>query len=263
MNILIANNRNITRGEVSLLAARLSTKHKVTVAYMEQDASFKGLAFSYENAPVHVNQVSGHSAEGVAVFEFGSYPADMISIMLGEIMRHDPPDLVICGISNGVNMGPDIYSSSNVGMAIESTFFGIPAIVIATEYNQGGNSITHLEPVIKFVEKNLDKFANLELPAHTFLNINVPRVEKYKDIKGIKFTHMGKSNMKLEYIERTCPKGRKYYWSKIASQENMDKGGEDDKTWFDQGYISISPISYDPTDLEGIKSMRNLAREAK
>ena len=269
MNILIANYRTIRSAEVTLLAAALAKKHKVTIACMATESSYRGLAFQHTNDPTRVSQVYG---DKIAVFddsdvsklkcpgyEFYSNPADMISIMLGEIMRHATkpqahrPDLVICGIGNGVNLGPDIYSSSMIGMAFESTFFGVPAIVVSTEHNAGGNSPRHIKPVVQFIEKQLEKLAAIKLPPQTFLNINLPRVESYKEFKGIKTTRMGKMDMKLEYTEKTDPKGHKYFWAKRATRDNDAECGNDDRTWHDKGYVTVTPINYDATDRDAIK----------
>ena len=256
MNILIASNGNYSRHEVKALARVLEKQNSVVVATMSEERSYSAMAFSFQNVPIRVETISYRN------YEFYTTPADAMSIMLGEILSAHPPDLVICGISNSTNMGPDIYSSSHVGMAIQAASFGVPAVVIGTEFASGGNSEDALEPVITFIEKNLAKFAGLELPPYTFLNINVPRVENYQDLKGIKFTGMGRMNMRLEYVEKTDPKGKKYYWAKRAERKDLDKDNTpDDKFWYDQGYVTITPISYDSTDFDAIDAWGKVVKK--
>jgi len=261
MNILIASANNKSRNGLTILARHLAKKYKVTVASMSGDAEYRGQAFSYVNKPTRVNKISapkktakdglGVGMENIAIFEFYSNPANAMSIMIGDIMMNRQPDLVICGVSNGTNMGPDVYSSSYVGMAMEAGYFGKKAIVISTEFEMGDLSEASMKPILQFIDKNLEKFKELDLPPNTLLNINMPKVNTYKGYKGVKFTEMGKMNTKLVFEPGTDPKGNKYYWAKSTTRQNI--GDEhDDKTWYDKRYISITPISWDATDCEAI-----------
>jgi len=243
--------------EVSLLATALNKNHKVTIASMARDSGHQALAFTTSGNASRMERFPYRDAmrgkttkldgfSGIIVHEFYSRPADAVSIMLGEIMKHDLPDLVICGISNGTNLGPDVYSSSNVGMAMEATFFGVPAITIATEFNPGGNTEAHLKHVIKLLETNLEEFANINLPPYTFLNINVPRSKNYKDLKGIRYTRLGKVGKLVEYDAHTAPDGRPYYWTRFARGESC-KHPMCDRASYEEGFVSITPLNYNST----------------
>jgi len=195
--------------------------------------------------------------DGIAAYEFYSYPADMVSIMLGDIMAHQKPDLVICGINNGVHMGQDIYSSSNIGMAMESIFLGVPAIAVGIEYQPGGHSEKDLENAVTFVDKNLETFAKLKLPKGTILNISIPTVASYKKFKGVKVAAMGRMTQLSEYEEKLDGKGKKYYWAKNVERLNAQPDDTWARTWFDQGYITIVPINSDATDHVKVKECQN------
>ena len=257
MNILIATSGNISRLEISTLATALNKNHRVTIACMARDGGHQGLAFSTSGTPSRVDKYNYTEAmtgrattrelktlDNILVYEFYSRPADAISILLSEILKHDPPDLIITGISNGTNLGSDIYSSSHVGMAMQATFAKIPAVVIATEYNPGGNTALHLKNVTQFLENNLDEFAQIQLPPYTFLNINVPRVDKYAQLLGVQFTQMGKLGKMIEFDENKTQKGQTYFWTRFSEAErNPDK--EEDRAAYEAGYVSITPICYD------------------
>ena len=265
MNILIACARNIARNEIYALVKALQKKHRITISSMSKDSPLRGLAFSFSMSPTRVNKMLYKRASGepIQAYEFYSTPADSISIMLGEIMKHQKPDLVICGISNGTNMGPDTYSSSVIGMAMEATFFGVPAIALATTYKEGGHSAEELAPLATFIENNIEKFAALKLPPQTFLSVNVPMVEKHSDFKGVHFTRMGRKNMRLEYAGGVDPLGRDYYWSKIARREHENDGEQDDGVWYKRGFISIAPLCYDATCHESIEDFTEIAERLK
>ena len=282
MNILIANVGNIRVSEIKGLAAALNEKNRVTIVSMQADASHRGLAFSFRDTPVRVaplvykdvvksaswvgQKTPGTLAsianisdkkleafDGISAYEFHGNPADAISVTLTEIMQHKKPDLVICGINNGVHMGQDIYSSSNIGMAMEAAFFNIPTIAVGIPHKVGGHTEAEVSAAVEFVAKNAMKFADLGLPKHTFLNINVPSVEKYKNLKGVKVAKMGMMSPLSRYVEKTDPSGEKYYWADNVERNNAETSEEVARTWFDRGFVTIVPINYDATDYAAIR----------
>jgi len=271
MNILIANVGNIRRQEIAALASALNKNHNVTISCMASDSSFRGQSFSFSANPVRVESMSYKEIlksktkeyDDIAVYEFYSTPADAVNILLGEVLKTRLPDIVICGIGNGLNMGTDIYSSSNVGMAFETLYFGIPVIVLSTEYRLGGHTIESVAPIVKFIEKNVERFANLKLPPHTFLNINFPHVSAYSEYRGVKNTYMGKNTLELKFEESVnTTKGIISYWSRVVNPRvNLMEGEVVEKTFIDQQYITITPISYDSTDYESIGKWGKIVEE--
>lgn len=282
MNILIANVGNIRVNEIKALAQVLNKKHKITIVSMSSESSMRGNAFSANDVPVRVEPllykdiinssswvaqkdiktVSGVSQkkltefDGISAYEFDSgynNPADAISVMLTEIMAHRLPDLVICGINNGVHMGQDIYLSSNIGMAFEAAFLRVPVIAVGVEYKIGGHSESELTNAVTFIEKNVEKFAGLALPKCTFLNINIPTVERYKQLKGVKVSCMGKSVKLSTYSEKTDNRGNKYYWAENVEPVNTGNSEENARTWFDKDFVTIIPINYDATDYAAVE----------
>jgi 5'-nucleotidase len=279
VNIVIANVRNIRVNEIKTLAEALNKRHKITIISHTNNKSNRGLAFSFREAPVlaspllykdivknsswvwdkDAKKVAGENAkkieafDGIAAYEFDGDPADSVSITLGEIMAHKKPDLVICGINNGRHMGQDIYCSSNIGMAMEANFFGVPAVAVGVERRPGGYSEAELAPAVEFIEKNVEKFAKLKMPPHTFLNINIPTVKKYKDLKGVRIARMGQLTNLAEYIEKTDDHGEKYYWPNHVDRLNADTGEQFAPTWFEKGYITVVPLCYDATDHDAVK----------
>lgn len=261
MHILITNVGNVRSNEIKSLALALNKKHRVTVACMAVDSSCKGQAFSYCGTPIRASSLVYHEGknktERIIAYEFHGTPADAVSIMLGEVMKHDRPDIVICGINNGVHMGQDIFCSSSIGMAMESAYFGVPAIAVGIERRIGGHDEAGLANAVKFVEKNLDKLVKMELPKHTFLNINIPTAEKYTDIKGVKATRLGWVAVFSEYDKKVDHRGKEYYWTRNV--EPRGESGEDTDIYeWNNGYISITPIDYNATDFSELNRYKGL-----
>jgi 5'-nucleotidase len=274
MKILIANVGNIRRNEIKTLAASLNKNHTVTIVSMAVESSYKGQAFSYSGSPVRANPVlytevlkntsvsDTKDFEGINAYEFYATPADAVSIALGEILAHDRPDFVIAGIGNGTHMGQDIFCSSNIGMAMEAAYFGVPSISIAIPMKVGGHTEDECKPAVKFIERNLEKLAALELPKHSFININIPAVAKYEDLKGVKVTHLGWiEHLINEFDEHTDHKGEKYYWAKNLSRETQGKEGTDIHA-FNDGFVSVTPVNYDLTDYRELEKYQKTEKEA-
>jgi len=49
-----------------------------------------------------------------------------------------------------------------------------------------------------------------------------------------------------EFVERTDPRGRKYYWL-TGRFENYDEGHDADETALRDGYVSVVPVGFDFT----------------
>ena len=265
MNILIANVGNCRRAELRELALALNEHHKVTVATMSEDRAFRAQAFTLSHAPTRMAQIPFDGK--IDAYEFYTHPADATSIMLGGVMRHERPDLVICGFSNGTHMGSDIYVSSNIGMATEATYFGVPAIAIGVARRVGGHTKHTLKPAIQWVVEYLHKLTELEIPPRTLLNVNIPHAETYDDIKGVRVTSMGNLSAHYDFIEKTDPDGRKYYWGDIKPRTKRETDTDTDAYWFDKGYVSVTPINYDATHHESVEHwggvIKEIIKEAK
>jgi 5'-nucleotidase len=275
--------------EIKVLAEALNKNHRVTIACLSIDGSYRGLAFSYSHKPVRVNTLlykdvvrnteltkqsdletlahldapKSDRFDDIDAYEFYGYPADAVSIMLTNILAHRKPDLVICGIHNGIHIGQDVFCSSNIAMAMEASFFGVPAIAVGTTFTPGGHSRKDLVHIASFIEKNVETFAKMKLPEHTFLDVLVPIVENYSDFKGVKITELGWMKHFESYIEKTDSAGEKYYWADRF--ERVGESGENAAwTWFKKGFISVTPVNYDATCHESLsKWNQNIEKELK
>lgn len=261
MNILIANVRNLEALELKVLAGELAKKHTVTVCSMEGPSRQKGNAFSYSGFPIKFKQISNYMLNGerVAAYKFQGTPADMISVMLGNIMHHRKPHLVICGISNGISLGTDVFCSSNIGMAMQAAFSNVPCIAVGVPMQIGGHSEAELLPVAQFIAKNVEKFAKAKLPTDTFLNITVPIVKKYDDFQGVGISSMDNLTKMTRYLEKVDCKGNKYYWAQLVERDSSAKtevSPTAGMAYFKKNYIIMAPLTYNCTDTAWLAEMQ-------
>jgi 5'-nucleotidase len=261
MNILIVNVANLESQELRVLAKRLSKEHKVTVASMAVASHQKGNAFSYGGFPIKFKQIKNYEIDGqkVDAYKFYGTPADTVSIMLGCIMENRKPDIVICGINNGLTIGTDSFCSSNIGMAMESSFSNVPCVAIAVPIKLGGHNAAELAPVAEFMARNMKAIADMKLPTDTFLNISCPVVENYSDFAGIGVASMDNLTQLTQYVEKTDCNGNKYYWTEFVTRESADGAGALPTTglaYFSKNYIIMAPLTYDCTDYDALSKLQ-------
>jgi 5'-nucleotidase len=268
VNILITNVANLESNELRVLAAALMKKHKVTVASLSTAKHQNGCAFSFGSSPVKFKKIGnyGIGTEKIDAYKFYGTPADMVSIMLNEVMSHSKPDLVICGINNGLTLGTDTFCSSNIGMVMQAVFSCVPAIAVAVPIKLGGHSREELIPPAQFIARNIDAFCRIGLIPNTFLNISCPVVEKYDDYRGYGVGSMDKLTEMTTYIEGTDPNGEKYYWTEFVPRSSADGKKTEITTglsFFAKNYIIVTPLSVDATDRKAIEKIKSKMKPKK
>jgi 5'-nucleotidase len=262
MKILIANVANLESNELRVLAGELMQRHEVTVASLAAAGHQKGCAFSFGSAPVKFKKIGGYEIGGkeVDAYKFYGTPADMVSIMLNEIMADSRPDLVICGINNGLTLGTDTFCSSNIGMVMQAVFAKVPAIAVAVPIKLGGHSRAELTPPAQFIARNAEVFGKIGLIPNTFINISCPIVERYEDYRGYGVGSMDKLPAMTAYIENTDCNGEKYYWTNFIARSGKDaqkSGAAAGMSYFSKNYIIVTPLSVDCTDRYAIKEIKD------
>jgi 5'-nucleotidase len=260
MNVLVANVANLESQELRVLAGALAKKHKVTVASMAVASHQKGNSFSYGGFPVKFKRIKNYEIDGekIDAYKFYGTPADMISIMLGCMMESHKPDLVICGINNGLTIGTDVFCSSNIGMAMESVFSNIPCVAVAVPVKLGGHTKEELQPAAEFIVNNMEAFGRMKLPTDTFLNVSCPIVPKYSDYVGVGIASMDNLTQMTKYIEKKDCNGNTYYWTEFVTRESVEGEGALPTTglsYFARNYIIMAPLTYDCTDYAMLKKL--------
>ena len=246
---------------MKVLAGELAKKHTVTVCSLEGSARRKGNAFSYHGSPIKFKQLTHYTINGTRVpaYKFQGTPSDMMSVMLGNIMQHRKPNIVICGISNGISLGTDVFCSSNLGMAMQAAYSNIPCVAVGIPMQLGGHSEAELLPAAQFIAKNVEKFAKAKLPTDTFLNVTLPLVKKYDDYQGVGISSMDTLTKMSRYLEKVDCKGNPYYWAQLVERETDTKSGEAPTAgmaYFKKNYIIMAPLTYNCTDWARLEAMQ-------
>jgi len=85
-----------------------------------------------------------------------------------------------------------------------------------------------------------------ELGKNTVLNVNIPSVP-VELLRGIMISRQANAKYEEDFIERTDPHGRQYYWL-TGEFVNFDKGKDTDVWALAHNYVSVVPVQFDLTN---------------
>ena len=91
------------------------------------------------------------------------------------------------------------------------------------------------------------------LPKGMVLNVNVPDAPM-KAIRGFVLTKQGKRNYGGVIVEKTDPRGKKYYWIG-GDQSGFEDVPHSDCNAVRAGFVSITPLRVNLTDASQLKAV--------
>jgi 5'-nucleotidase len=208
----------------------------------EQSAASHSLTLQ---RPLRINKLAEnrYSVDGT--------PTDAVMIAVHALLKGRQPDLLISGINRGPNMGDDITYSGTVAAAIEGSIIGIPSIAVSLTDWDTDNYL----PAASAVRKIVRQLWDWPFPDCNLLNINIPYLgsDKYK---GAKITKLGKRVYNDIIVEKTDPRGKRYYW--IGGEPEWFEVDGSDYSAVNAGYISITPIGIDMTSRKTYENFSHL-----
>jgi 5'-nucleotidase len=162
------------------------------------------------------------------------------------------PDLLVSGINHGGNLGDDLTYSGTVGVALEGTLLGVPSFavsLVARDEFQFG-------PAGQVARLVAEAVAARELPAGTYLNVNVPNVRRFEDLRGFRMTRQGRRIFGSGVVEKVDPRGRTYYWIGAGELGFVEEDVGTDVEAVAGGCVSITPVRTDLTDYGFLEKLR-------
>ncbi len=243
--LLLVNDDGVFAPGLAALAKSVEDRSEVTIIAPHQERSGMSQAITV-NAPLRLTTVeSGYMLDGT--------PADCVKMaLLGLKLK---PDFILSGINLGANLGWDVLYSGTVAAAFEGVLQGVPSIAFSlcgsAEFFDTASVVVQK---LLFEEPGLLIRSEL-LPAEGVLNINIPALP-LNEIKGLRVTRLGVRNYHGVMQRREDPRGNDYYWMGgeplPADSEELDI----DLVAVEQGYISITPLKFDPTFHEIIPELK-------
>lgn len=248
MLVLITNDDGIYADGINALADEIGKIADIIIVAPDREQSASSHSFTMHR-PLRLNKRSDN------IYTCDGTPTDCVMLGVHGVLKHKLPDLLISGINHGANMGEDITYSGTVSAAIEGSILGIPSVAVS---NVSRDDIKSYKPAGQFVAKLVKQIDKLGLNNGTFLNINIPKLEKDK-FSDYRFTNPGRRTYNDIVIKKTDPRGKDYYW--IAGEAIWKSVAGSDYEAVSDGYVSISPLKVNFADAVGFDRMKNIKLE--
>ena len=244
--ILLTNDDGVHSEGLMLLVEGLKRQHEICVVAPERERTCVGHAITLHK-PLRIKET------GDGIYATNGTPADCILLGVKAVLRRKP-DLIISGINKGPNMGQDVNYSGTVAAAKEGAFLGIPSLAVSIN----ARSHFRFSDAIRVIGEAIQVIREGKFPASTFLNINIPNVS-FNKMKGFMVTRLGKRIYTDTVIERTDPRGGKYYW--IGGNGELYESLEGtDFFAIEKGFVSVTPLGLDGTNIKSLNRFKKYFR---
>ncbi len=186
-------------------------------------------------------------------------PADCVMAGLFEVMKDNPPDLVLSGVNRGHNVAEDTLYSGTIGGAMEAAIHQVRAIAMSQYYSaetwQAEDGFATARAHGARVVRQLYDKARWEVEGRygVFYNVNFPALLDPAQVKGTVATRQGERGGSPFGLEpQTAPNGRRYLWIKHGMGNATCAPGTDAREAL-EGSITVTPLRADLTarDLVG------------
>ncbi|CAI4033657.1 5'-nucleotidase SurE [Nitrospira tepida] len=242
MTILVTNDDGIGSSGIQALARKLARLGTVWVIAPDRERTAVGHALTLHK-PLRLTPVKPRW------FAVNGTPTDCVNLAVKHVLRR-PPTLVVSGVNRGVNLGDDVTYSGTVSAALEGAILGIPSIAVS----QDGRDRFFFEAAADYALVVARAVLRHGLPPGTLLNVNVPNRPR-AGIKGIRVTRLSRRRFENPIIEKTDPRGRKYYWI-AGTRITWTKQADSDYAALRRGFVSVTPLHLDMTNEEALEALQ-------
>ena len=252
--ILITNDDGVSAPGIAALVEAVKDLGKLVVIAPDKAQSGMGHAITI-GSPLRMSRVHNFG-EDIESYSCNGTPVDCVKLAVDKIL-HRKPDICISGVNHGANHSINVIYSGTMSAALEAAIESIPSVGFSLlDYSldadfSGAKKYARLivEQILK--SKTIDK--------HLCLNVNFPAVN-VKELKGLKMCRQAYAKYEEDFMERTDPHGRKYYWL-TGDFVNFDKGRDTDVWALNHNFASVVPVQFDLTNyklMEKLKKTFNL-----
>jgi len=244
--ILLSNDDGVEAEGLLALAAALENMAELWVIAPDQERSGHAHALSLYR-PVRTMQLKPRW------FKLSGTPVDCVFMAFHNLMKDNPPDLVVSGINHGANLATDIFYSGTVAIAREAALRGVPGIAMSLA-RKGSTRFEYALPCAR----RLCAWALENAPPGLLLNVNIP--DNGRPPEGEALTRLGTHHYRFEMVEKEDAAGGppSHYWLVgDVHYRHESLPGTDCVAVYENNHVSISPLSLDadhPRAMELLKT---------
>lgn len=233
--LLVVNDDGINSEGLRALADVLADLGEVYVVAPDRERSAVSHALTLHR-PLRVEQV------GERCYTVDGTPSDAVNLAVNGMLPRRP-ELLAAGINKGGNLGDYITYSGTVSAAMEGTLLGVPSIAVSL-VSRGPFDFGAAARVARRLAAAVLRHG---LPRDTLLNVNVPERLTAGEEPRLALTRQGRLRSAEPVVEKTDPRGKKYYW--IGGDGlGFGSGEGTDFAAVSAGIVSVTPIQLDLTN---------------
>ncbi len=237
--ILITNDDDITSPGIRALVDAVKDFGRVVVVAPDKPQSAMGHAITI-GFPLRMRKMDLFG--DIESWQTSGTPVDCVKLAVDKIL-HRKPDICLSGINHGANHSINVLYSGTMSAAMEASIEGIPSIGFSMmDYSYEADLSAAKQIVAKIVKEVMSK----KQDKHLLLNVNIPAGD-INSIKGIKLCRQAYAKYEEDFIERTDPHKKKYYWL-TGVFKNFDKSKDTDVWALEHNYVSVVPVQFDLTN---------------
>ena len=237
--ILITNDDGIMAPGILNLVEAVKDLGKVVVVAPDKPQSGMGHAITI-GLPLRLHPVS--IFEGVEAWQCSGTPVDCVKLAVDKVL-HRKPDICLSGINHGANHSINVIYSGTMSAAVEAAIESIPSAGFSLLDHSVEADFTGARKYARLV---VQQMLQTKLDKHTVLNVNIPAVP-IDLIKGVRICKQAYAKYEEDFIERSDPNGKKYFWL-TGEFVNFDKGRDSDVWALEHNYVSVVPVQFDLTN---------------
>jgi 5'-nucleotidase len=242
VRVLLSNDDGVHAAGIRALASAFEGDEVWVVAPdREQSASSHAISL---HRPLRLHEVAPrwYAVDGT--------PTDAVYMGLNLVLARARPDVVVSGVNHGPNLGNDVLYSGTVAAAMEAALLGVHAIAVSLAAPPPHD----FEHAARFAAALARRAVANPPPAPLLLNVNVPP----GPIRGFRLARLGRRTYGNEVVEKTDPRGRKYYWiGGEGGARNEDIPGSDCNAVLKDHLVSLTPLHLDSTHDAVLSELRS------
>ena len=237
--ILITNDDGVMAPGILNLVEAVKDLGKVVVVAPDKPQSGMGHAITI-GLPLRLHPVS--IFEGIEAWQCSGTPVDCVKLAVDKVLRRKP-DICLSGINHGANHSINVIYSGTMSAAVEAAIESIPSAGFSLLDHSVEADFAGARKYARLVVQHM---LQTKLDKHTVLNVNIPAVP-VELIKGVRICKQAYAKYEEDFVERSDPNGKKYFWL-TGEFVNFDKGRDSDVWALEHNYVSVVPVQFDLTN---------------
>ena len=257
-HILVTNDDGVDSPGLLALKQALEPLGRVSVIAPNRNRSAIGRGITIHN-PLHVEEV--RLADGSEALATDGTPVDCVRFAALGLLG-DQPDLIVSGINLGLNLGDDVTYSGTVAAAFEGILLGLPAIAVSSHavnerLDQWDGEAYDFRAVAGFAARLVPVVQSEGFPRRVLLNVNGPGLTPER-VTGARVTRLGRRIYDDQLVLEATEGARRRY-TIYGGNPSFQREEGTDFAAIERGEISITPLHFDLTDIDGIDVLERLS----